>query len=677
MAKKKDINLDELYDKRLIEEDLAGKKRVDEKALEYVLSVYERYKNNRIFERGGKTIDMVEEWDKDYRIYKAIYLQADHNYDGEAQVFNGELRKAVNVVESEGSNALFSRQDFFSVDPMGSDPENVAMSREAFAILNYYSSQEDYVQNLQLALKQCLIYGSTWVETVYDKNHITGAFRRKVEVPVRDTETGEPLVDEQGQPVTKTEFKIERVDEDKPTVRLEARDVYRMYVNHFTSDPEKDDIIYRDAMSIQDLIEMRDRGVYNEAAVNRMLAQNPTYGNKQLDDDSNTGQGKSYLDGVFQSKDGDKDNSVSYEVLRFQGLFTEKDEKTGVKIRRQYWIDIGERNEVLRCIPSPVIGGFKTFSGCNYDTMVGEFYTDSVISPYRSLQYELNDKENQGIDALTFNLNSPIEVMVGSGIDKNEFTLMRKEKNPVVYTKKMGSVARVLLDVPVNHLNNEQIRLQNMIQEGTGATSLASGAPTGTQVDRSGKALGTLLDQTRSQFSKFVRKFEKRLLERSMQKVWDIIIQFFDDEILIAVEGQNGVIESKMQTPAEVVGRFRISVSAGSQYLKEREFRDSILELLSIAGMSDKFMETLDVVPMFQEIAMSLSPKLARYINPDNLVNKQAQMIKQLQAAMEQMGEQNKDLYAEAQRLQGELKQTERAAAATPGPIETKKLQEN
>jgi hypothetical protein len=309
--------------------------------------------------------------------------------------------------------------------------------------------------------------------------------------------------------------------------------------------------------------------------------------------------------------------------------------------------------------------------------MVGEFNSDSVISPYQKLQFQMNDKENQSLGGLTFNLNGPVEVLQGSGIKASDLINARKQPNKVLFTKVKDSIRKILVDVPLNHLNNEQIRLENMIQSGTGATSLAAGAPTGTQVDRSGKALGTLLNQTRSQFSRYVRKFEKRLIERSLQKVWDIIIQFFDDEILIPIQGNDGTVTSKLQSPAEIVGQYKISVSTGSQFLKEREYRDSILELLSVAGISDKFMETLDVVPMFQEIAKSLSPKLAKFINPENLVNKQSQLIQQLQQALQSVGEQNKDLFEEAQRLQGELKQTDRASAATPGPIETQELRTN
>ena len=674
MAEKR-LKLDALFDEETIPDDMAGDDKIDQKAVKHVVDTFKRYKDMRQFSRGGKQIDLNYEWDKRYRIYKAIYLQNDHSYKGMAKVFNPELRKAVNTIESEASNALFSREDYFSVDPRGNNEKNIEMSREAFGSIKYYSDQNDYVYNYELAIKQALIYDSTWVETLYEKNKITGVYRQKSIDPVINPETGEPLLDIDGNPVIDETFNLIEINEDKPNVRIEVRDIYRMYTNHLLDDPEKDDIVYRDAISSQKLLEMAERGVYNKKAVNALLEMAPTYGETHLGNNKSSDSGKTFLTDIT-TRDKE-DHSAVYEVLRFQGLFTIHDETTGVKLRKQYWIDIGERSHCLRCIESPVIGDYKTFSGCNYDSMPGEFNSDSVISPYQDLQFQLNDKENQSLDGLTVNLNGPIEVMHNAGINPSDIQLARKQPNTVLMTKIKDAVKKITIDVPLAHLNNEQLRIQNIIQSGTGATTLASGAPTGTQADRSGKALGTLLTQTRSQFSKFVRKFEKRLIEKSLQKAWDIIIQFLDDEILIPLQGTNGIVESKLQNPSEIIGQFNIAVSTGSQYLKEREFRDSILELLSIASINDKFLESLDVVPMLQEIALSLSPKLAKYVNPDNLINKQSQLIQQLQQALESTGEQNKDLFQEAKRLQGELKQTERSASATPGPIEKQELNTN
>ena len=205
-------------------------------------------------------------------------------------------------------------------------------------------------------------------------------------------------------------------------------------------------------MTTQQLLEMSERGVYNKAAVKKLLAEQPVFGRRTTDHNEESGAGKTMIDDISTARE---DDNYPYEVLRFQGLFTVEDEDTGIKIRKQFWIDIGERNHCLRVMESPVIGGFKTFSFCNYDTMVGEFNSDSVISPYKGLQFEMNDKENQSLDGLTFNLNGPIVVDKASGIDPSAFIKARKKPNLVIEARKIDAIKKMTVEVPLNHLNQE------------------------------------------------------------------------------------------------------------------------------------------------------------------------------------------------------------------------------
>jgi len=669
MAKK----LDRLFDPDIIPENRAGTMKVAMKAKETVLRLFDQYDNMRAYIRGGFQINITEEWDELYRIYKATYCQNDHNYDGKAKLFMPEGRRAVNIVEAESSNAFFSREDYFSVDAKGSESDNQDMARKAFATIKYFSDKEDFVSEYDIANKQALIYNCTCVENVVFKERIEGLFRKLDVVPILDEESGEPLISPEGQVETRKEFNIYSIDEDVQSIRVEARDIYRMYINHLSNDPEKEDLIYRDSMSKQQLLEMAERGVYNENAVRTLIKRVPSFNNfSGTKSTHEAGDGKPTEGSIFQKDE--TDNIDKYEVLRFQGLFTTQDEKTGEKLHQQYWIDIGERNEVLRVIKNPLLGGYKTFSLVNYDTMLNEFYSDGVISPIKSLQYEINDKENQSVDGLTFDLNAPFEVLKGSGIKASDIMQIRKVANKAIFVKEMNSIRKVSAPVPLAHLNNELMRLGATIDKVTGATSLAGGSPTGTQADRSGKSLSILQNQTRSQFSKYVRKFEKKLLERSMQKCWDMVVQFFDDTIEIEIMGEDNKPTAHKQRISEIVGRFNIRVTSGSQFLKERQIRDSILEFLSILGINDLFMQMVDAPKMLVDIAKSMPNNMEKYIDSENLVNKLMQQIQQLQSTVELAGENNKNLVSDNVRLKGELQQTDRAAAANQPVSETEDL---
>lgn len=656
---------EELFDPKAVPKNQAGDKAVDKAALDYVNKLFDNLVKIRCFSRGGKEVRITDLWDENYRIYRAIKDPNDHNYDGESDVFLPVARKSVNVIESESSNALFSRDDYYKVEGIGSSTTNQDMARRAWSVLKHYSDEEGYVDNYDLALKQCLIYGCTAMEVVFVKDEQENIFKRMTKEPMKD-ETGEPLINkETGEPLFERKFNIvkQKIIIERP--RVEVRDIYRVYVNHASEDPEKEDVIYKDAMSRQKLLMMAEQGVYNKAAVERLIKLQPTSDqSSSIDDDNDLGEGKTYIGSSIRGSDV---MDGRYEVLRFQGLFSTKDTE-GNTIMEPYWIDIGERKEVLRVQKNPLLGKYKTFSLVNYDTMVSEFYTDGVIDPIKSLQYEINDKEAQSLDGLGFDLSAPWEVLKGSRVTERDILESRKKPNKVFFTSAIGSIKKLTTNPNLSHLNMELQRLHNYSETVTGATSLAGGSPTGTQADRSGKALGILQNQTKSQFSKFIRKFERKMLERTLQKVWSLIVQFSNDTVEIELLGENNGRSAHSQRVEEIVGQFNIKVRGGSEYIKEREIKDSILEFMSILGTNDVFQNMMNPEPMLIDIAKSSAHDMSKYVDPNNLYQKQQQMIQQLQQALNMTQGKVQVYGSEINRLSSELQQTNRSAA-TASPI--------
>jgi len=668
--------IEKLVDERLIGKDYSGNQVVAAKALDHVIKTYKRLVRMRNYSRGGQSVNIVNEWDKRYRAYRCIFNTGDHSYKGESKVFNPALRKAVNIIESEMSNALFSREDYFSVNPQGNDGKNDEMARIAFGTIKYYSDLEKYTNQYDLAVKQCLIYGSTVMENEISRNYYEGIFRKIDTEAVRDPESGEPLIGEDGRVVTTKKYNIYKYSEQLHSAKLEVRDIYRLYIDHRLNKPEDGDLVYRDSISAQDLLMMAKHGVYSQKAVENTLKGPSQFGNKSTTDldGADSAGGKSFIGDIFDKRE-DSGEGPAYEVLRYQGLFTVTDEKSGQKIRKQFWIDVAERKHVLRVIENPLVGEYKTFTLCNYDNMPFEHYSDSVLSPFLSLLHGLNDKENQSVDALTFNLNAPIEVLTSSDIKQSDLTAARHKPNMMLKVRELNSVQKMQVSTPLEHLNLEISRMESQISSGTGATTIASGAPTGTQADRSGKAIGTLLAQSRSQFSKFVRKFENNLIKPTLQKTLDLIVQFFDAPIDIQVMGEKGAVLMS-QSPAEICGRFNVMVSSGSEYLKERENRDSLLEFMSIASMNDTFMAMLDKEKVLMDIARSMPGNYEKYIDADNAINQMQQQIQQLTQVIKQQQDINESAMAEVERLVGVVKQTNKAAQASPSMYDQQKNQQ-
>lgn len=678
-----------MFDPEIVPRNLAGSsERIDEKALQHVKRIFDYYVQIRQFTRGGELINITEKWDRCYRVYRVIYSQNDHNYQGESQNVFPVLKRAVNVVESEASNALFGRDDYFSCEPQGRDLRNVDMSQRSYGVLKHYSDLCGWVDEYDKANKQCLIYGVTATESVISKREIKGVFRQMVEVPVTDPETGDPLIEEVPagppdpktgqapmvqQPVTRQELKIFKVDEALWEFRTECRDIYRLYIDHTLDNPEDGDLIYDDMIGAQELLIAADQNIYNRAAVMDMLEMRPSNLNSALllvgrAWGGAPGDGKTFVDSSVVNND---QGSAKYNVKRYQGYFTPDEEQDGKPKRRsQYWIDIGEDKYVLRIQENPLIGAPKTFQMTNYDTMQGEFYTDGIIEPNIALQTQIDDKENQSLDGLSYNLNAPIEAVNATGITQSMIDSTRKKPNKVLHVKEKGSLNKLVVQIPLDHLNLELTRLNAAVDGSTGATSLAGGSPTGTQADRSGKALNLLQAQTRSQFSKYIRKFERRILEPSIQTNWNMMVQFDDSDIEIAVAGKDEQGKDTQilhtQSVAEIVGQFRVKVRAGSQYVKQKEILDGIMQFMSVTAIDDTFRRMIDRPELLKAIAKLMPYDMSSFVDPKNAINEMTTMIQQLQAALETAGVQNKTLSNEINRLTGVVKQTDRAAEAAP-----------
>ena len=649
-----------LIDPEYVPPNIAGKsEELDRLARTKVLRRFQDYQQMRNITAGGKVTNLKRRWDELYKLYMSVRDESAHNYLGQAQIFVPVTRRAVNIIESEASNALFGRDDYFSVEAsMGDLVQQMDMTDHAYNVLKHYSDTEDYISPFELALKQNLIYGATATRVTFKVAHLENIQRTVEMVPITDEITKQPLVDEEGKPKTRTIFNMQRVVTELKRPKVEAIDIYKLFINPVINNPEDDDIVYQNMMSRTKLLEYADTGVYDKKAVYDLLKQAPSQFADQTQ--TNDGMGKaSLIQLVTQDRESNK-----YEILQYEGWFVPDPKSPNPDDPprpRQFFIDIGNRNIVLRCQENPLIGQYKTFSLCNYDSMIGEFYTDGVIDPIKGIQYEINDKENQSIDAVSFDLNAPFEVVRSAGLTDVDIMQVYNVPHKALFVRERDSIRKIQAPVNVSHLSMEVTRLLGYVDNVTGSTSLAAGAPTGTQADRSGKALGLLQNQTRSQFSRLIRKFERMILEKTLQKCWKMIMQYSDEDIAMKIEDEDGNKINQLLSPAEIIGEYTVKVSGGSEYLKESEMRDSMLQFMSVLGMNDVFMSQIDPVPLLKSIAEASPYDMSGFINPNNLYQKQKTQIDQLTQAVQQSTDQLKIYGNEIVRLQGALKQTQKA----------------
>jgi hypothetical protein len=657
--------IENVYIKDTIPPNLAGKsKKIDDKAVETVTNVFEKWLNARDLTIGGENINVKESLDELYRLYKNIYRKEDHNYNGRAEIFIPLARKAVNVSYANLNKAIFSNEDYFKIDvSLEETTKKRRMSKITKDILKYYNDKEDWIYQFKLAAKQSAIYGPTVVETIFEKQEYEQIYR--FEKPLLDKMSGEPLFTEieteQGpivKPLTTIEMKKQKVVIDRP--KIEVRDIYRFYCNPMLNDPTEDDIIYRDEMSAQKLLKLAEQGVYAKGAVDDLLNTSGTFARSSgLATDDVDGDGKSFVDEVSNADDK---SSRKYEVLRFQGLFTVESEDKTIKLHKQFWIDLGERCHVLRIIENPLVNQDKTFSCSTYDRTAFEFYSDSAISPIKDMIYEVNDKENQSLDAVSEQINAPFMVSKKTGINNIEWKKAKHiPKYPIVYNDG-GQVAQLPLRYDVTHIRAEITALNEYIEIGSGAVPIVQGRATGTQADRSGKALNEIKIEALEHFTDCISAFENTLIKKAIQKAWNMILLFGTDELILEdIEGN-----PYKQNVKEVVGSVNVIVNNGSQYVQQGMIKNQMLEFLSICSINDQFMAAIDIPKLVEYIAVLSPHNIERFVNPDSIYAKQQEQIKQLLDVLQQIQGATVQQQKEIKRLSGELAQTDRAAAATP-----------
>jgi hypothetical protein len=231
------------------------------------------------------------------------------------------------------------------------------------------------------------------------------------------------------------------------------------------------------------------------------------------------------------------------------------------------------------------------------------------------------------------------------------------------------------LEEPVNvsHISSEITRLLAYADTSTGAVSVLSGIPTGTQADRSGKSLGILSAGGKSQFSKFIRKFESRYMSKGLTIAWKMIQQFSNDIVPIEYLDNDNQITVLNQNVAEIAGQLNIRVTSGSEYLKEQERLQSMMSLIAIGSSNDMFMYTIEMPDLMKAIAKAMPYDMSNYINPDNLYGKQKQQIDQLMQIVQMLQSQAQGMGGEIQRLTGVVKQTKMAPAANPSMADNMK----
>lgn len=418
------------------------------------------------------------------------------------------------------------------------EPQDETTSDILTSLFEYWWDKDRAFEKVVAWIKDALIYG-TGIVKVYWKT-----VTKEVTSYELDSD-GLPLIDENGEYMTKTE---EIVDFDDPT--LEVVNLYDFFIDPEATDiQEAQWIIHRYWKTID---EIEQAGCYkNVSKLKRHLAR--------VEKSAAELERKELAFGSQAEQDDTVDKVELWEMWDSDGLTV---------------VAAGEI--IVREQKTPFWHGKKPFIALRDSIVPHEFYGKGEIEPVIKLQHAINTIQNQIIDNRTQVLMNMWKV-TGENIDESE--LIYRPNGVIHLSNEFEKVDPI---VPPDLTGNAQKDLSFLkadIQQALGIYDYSKGAESG--INKTATGIGLVQEAANARFNHKIQ-----LLEESIKKLGDIILalyqQFITDEKVLRVVGDKGE-EFIRVLPKDIAGSYDCVPEAGSTTPidKQRE-REDIMNLYAI-----------------------------------------------------------------------------------------------
>lgn len=449
---------------------------------------------------------------------------------------------------------LFASRPYVAVKDR--EPTDLPNAKNNEVLLDWQMNERMDIQDIfHGGLKGLCIYGTSVSFTGW--RYVEKQVIRRQPQPVVDEETGEPYLDEWGQPITDLQpVRINEADYDDNEV--EFIDLGLFYV-----DPAAEDIDdarycgHASYMTKEQLQQKVDTGLYKIDW-------------KKVPKDNKSNTARDYRMSqvglpTYDDQIAESDEDALYEVLHYW-----EDDRYVTIINRAY----------IACDTSnPYWHKRKPYDKAVYTKVPGEFYGMGIVESVEDLQDELNAERNQRIDFRSMSLRRMFKVRKGSEVDKKQLVW---RQNGVVEVGEMDDVKEFsVADIPGSSFASESA-IKKDFQDTTGAhdvvmgTSGASETATTTMSKDNNAAM---------RFRLTISNLEKKLLVSISRKMIANNQQFLDTDRVLRVVGENGD-EWISLSPADIQGEFDfIAMGSSVEPLANKEaFKQRMIELYNIAG---------------------------------------------------------------------------------------------
>lgn len=456
--------------------------------------------------------DMVDEcWD----IYNCELGDA-QMYDGDSQIFEPIVRDAVEARRKRFTAMLFPSvgNNIQCISETGDIPQ------ETVAILQRHIEKS----NLRATLSSMLLAGD--VEGQWSLMLSWKSIKRKV---TRKVMKDDPLALE-----SHSDIEEEEIVESGPDIRvLPAQDLW-VFPATVRNIDEAEIVAVALRLTDADLDQMVEDGLLLKRKVDQM--------SKDAGADQQKWADKSRAaDAGIKMKTGQK---FALVYMVFSKLKLDGEKTSAITF-------LGGSNNVLGIVKNPYWSGKVPIISAPVDRTPGSFWGKSKIEPVRMLAYQLNDITNMGMDSAQYSL---LPIVMTDPL-----------KNPRVGSMVMGKAAiwetspndTKVLSFPqlYQHALTLRSAVKQQIMESMDVNeSMLGKAPPGRKnaqaiAAQSAEALATIGD--------VVRRCETDVMTPLLEWLYELDVQFRDDDLWIQIEGEHGV-QAKMQRipPQQVNERY-------------------------------------------------------------------------------------------------------------------------
>ncbi len=518
-----------------------------------------------------------KDWDRFFLLYRSWVAKDDG--DWRSRVFMPIPFYVIETVLPK----LIAQLPGFVVNPVGPDDVDAAYAMED--LINWAAEASGSGQNegtlyeeLVKSFKQALKYGTGIMKTYHNvldypvkrSRQTTQAISVPMPQPVIDPETGQPLMDPDGNPVVDVanvelgqlpsgyEHSVEQeVRYDGPAA--ESVDIYNFWpAPEATSIEDARFVIHRTFKSVPYVRAMVNQGIYKfpEGMDVKAFATTPDEPHRRR-----------------MAKLGfDSPHDPSQLVVEVHEFWTE-----------DKLVTMLNRSKVVRCDVSPFEHGEKPFVRITDHYQEHEFWGIGEIEPIQHLVELMNTEVNSRIDNWKLILNSMFAVNVDHVFDQRDLVMrpggiirMREPGMPINQV-----MQRIDLGDVTDNAYVEVEQTQKMIEMVTGVSAYTAGADSPTLNDTA-TGVSLITEQGNTRFALKMTLNELAGLKRLGRHFGSILQQFMPPEMTVRVIGQEGQAEFTKVTQESILGALDYDIESQSTSQTESIRREQDLTLLQL-----------------------------------------------------------------------------------------------